>query len=223
MGQDLGTSSSMRKALRTLGTILVNIGSSQSKATNRSSYTCTLQYLDPSDYPRALQAFLRYHTRRAPFADYRKSWDYAEDPEIFWQLHFDDNIPLSTLAHRLFYTLANSVPCERNFSSMKVLHSKLRSRLTIERVNKLLYIQINRRTLKRDGKVRVLGDAENEEDEADTTEEEGEEAFAHIPAVQQGSEDVVMTSDDELGSLSLYSASLSGVLLNRLLIYVVRS
>ena len=136
MGQDLGASSSMRKALRTLGTILVDIGSSQSKATNRSSYTCTLQYLDPSDYPRALQAFLHYHTRRAPFADYRKSWDYAEDPEIFWQLHFDDSIPLSTLAHRLFYTLANSVPCKRNFSSMKVLHSKLRSRLTVERINK---------------------------------------------------------------------------------------
>ena len=92
--------------------------------------------LIPPTIQRALQAFLRYHTRRAPFADYRKSWDYAEDPEIFWQLHFDDHIPLSTLAHRLFPTLANSVPCKRNFSSMKVLHSKLRSRLTVERINK---------------------------------------------------------------------------------------
>jgi hypothetical protein len=99
---------------------------------------------------------------------------------MFWQLHFDDNIPLLKLADRLFYTLANSVPCERNFSSMNILHSKARSRLTMERINKLLYIQINRRTLRRDNKVRVLEDVE---DEANTIEAEVEEVIPHIMAV----------------------------------------
>jgi hypothetical protein len=116
---------------------------------------------------------------------------------MFWQLHFDDNIPLSKLADRLFHTLANSVPCERNFSSMNILHSKAHSRLTIERINKLLYIQINRRTLRRDNKVKVLEDVE---DEANTTEAEVEEVIPHTMAVQEGSEDIEMGSDDELGS-----------------------
>jgi hypothetical protein len=79
---------------------------------------------------------------------------------------------------------------------MNNLQNKKRSRLTIKRVNKLLYIQINRRTLRCDIKVKVL----REEDETDSTEEEAEEAFTHTPAMQEGSGDVVMSSGDELGS-----------------------
>jgi len=33
---------------------------------------------------------------------------------------------------------------------MNLTHTKLRSKLTLERINKLLYIQINRRVLRRD-------------------------------------------------------------------------
>jgi hypothetical protein len=33
---------------------------------------------------------------------------------------------------------------------MNIIHSKIRNRLTLEQVNKLLYTQINRRTLNRD-------------------------------------------------------------------------
>lgn len=39
---------------------------------------------------------------------------------------------------------------------MDLLHTKIRNRLTPERVDKLLYIQLNRRTLRRDQKVHVL-------------------------------------------------------------------
>jgi hypothetical protein len=42
----------------------------------------------------------------------------------------------------------------------------------------------------------VLG----EEDETDATEEEAEEAFTHTPVVQEGFGDVVMSSEDDLGS-----------------------
>ena len=80
----------------------------------------TLKQQIPShgEFLRAQQAFLRYYTRRASFADNHSSWDSAEDPELFWQLHYGDNGALSELADRLLRTLANSVLCERNFSSM---------------------------------------------------------------------------------------------------------
>jgi hypothetical protein len=98
------------------------------------------QYILYTDQGRALVTFLRYYTRKALFADYDSRWDYKDKPEIFWQLHFDECPALSRLADRLIYTLANSVPCERNFSLMNILHSKARNRLTPERVDKLLYI-----------------------------------------------------------------------------------
>jgi hypothetical protein len=66
--------------------------------------------------------------------------------------------------------------------------------LTPKRVNKLLYIQLNRRTLKRDQKVGLL----REEDEGFTTEEEQEEAFCHTAEAQDVSEDVEMGSEGEL-------------------------
>ena len=68
------------------------------------------------------------------------------------KMHYDGRKELYQLATRLFHTPANSVPSERSFSSMGILHSKSRNRLTVERVSKMLYIQVNRRTLGRVGK-----------------------------------------------------------------------
>jgi len=121
-------------------------------------------HIPPNDVPRATQAFLRYYTRRGPFREDHSSWDYVEDPVTFWQLHFDDNNALSELADRVLHTLANSVPCERAFSALNQLHTKTRNALTPERVDKLLYIQINSRTLRRDALAgKTLG--EDEEDD----------------------------------------------------------
>jgi hypothetical protein len=61
----------------------------------------------------------------------------------------------------------------------------------------LINSEFNRRTLRRDIRVKVL----REEDKTDATEEEVlEEAFTHTPEVQEGSGNVVMSSGDELGS-----------------------
>jgi hypothetical protein len=120
-------------------------------------------YIPSNDVPRATQAFLRYYTRRAPFRQDHSSWGYAEDPVTFWQLHFDDNNALSQLADRVLHTLANSVSCERAFSALNQLHTKTRNALTPERVDKLLYIQINSRTLRRDALVKELPEEEDEE------------------------------------------------------------
>ena len=68
---------------------------------------------------------------------------------------------------RLLHTLANSVPSERSFSSMNILHSKLRNRVTVERVSKMLYIQVNRRTLGRASKPAVQLEEELEKTDDD--------------------------------------------------------
>jgi hypothetical protein len=54
------------------------------------------------------------------------------------------------LAYRLHNTFANSIPSERIFSAMKLTHSRFScAALATERVEKLLYIQVNRRVLRR--------------------------------------------------------------------------
>ena len=89
------------------------------------------------------------------------------------KMHYDDRKELYQLATRLFHTPANSVPSERSFSSMNILHSKSRNRLTVERVGKMLYIQVNRRTLARVGKPA----SQLEEKEHETTDDDDDEGL----------------------------------------------
>jgi hAT family C-terminal dimerisation region len=71
----------------------------------------------------------------------------VEDDNIFW-LYASAKCPtLSTFARQLLNTIANSVPSERSWSTMNYIHSKTRNRLSLERVDKLLFIYINSRTL----------------------------------------------------------------------------
>jgi hAT family C-terminal dimerisation region len=95
------------------------------------------------------KAFLLYYTRQGHFREENDAWNKVDNSELFWQLYWDDNNLLANLAIRIFYILANEVPSERVFSAMKILHSKTRNRLTEDRVDKLLFIQINLRTLRR--------------------------------------------------------------------------
>jgi hypothetical protein len=100
---------------------------------------------------------------------------------MFWQLYFDNNNALAQLADRVLHTLANSVPCERAFSALNQLHTKTRNALTPERVNKLLYIQINSRTFRRDALAgKTLRD--EDEDKEDDLVVDGEEdaTFARL-------------------------------------------
>jgi hypothetical protein len=50
---------------------------------------------------------------------------------------------IAKLVIRIFTTVANSVPSERGFSTMKLQHTKLRNRLFPSRVDKLVFIHIN--------------------------------------------------------------------------------
>jgi hypothetical protein len=100
---------------------------------------------------------------------------------MFWQLYFNNNA-LSQLADRVLYILANSIPCERAFSALNQLYIKTRNALTPNRVNKLLYIQINSRTLRRDGLVEKLSEDEDENKEDDLMVNGEEDAIFARPA-----------------------------------------
>jgi hAT family C-terminal dimerisation region len=55
----------------------------------------------------------------------------------------DDAYVLLNLADRLWHTLVTKVPSERAFSAFQIAKSKIRNRLEDNRVNKLLFIQMN--------------------------------------------------------------------------------
>jgi hypothetical protein len=101
----------------------------------------------------------------------------------------------------VLYTLANSVPCERAFSALNQLHTKTRNALTPERVDKLLYIQINSRTLRRDALVKELPEDEDEEEEGDLVVDGDEDATfvrpAHTEEVLPGPDNLAEDSRDE--------------------------
>jgi hAT family C-terminal dimerisation region len=105
---------------------------------------------------------------------------------MFWQLHFNNNNALAQLADRVLHTLANSVPCERAFSALNQLYIKTRNALTPERVNKLLYIQINSRTLRRDALAGKTLRDENEDEEDDLVMDGEEDAiFARLAYINE--------------------------------------
>jgi hAT family C-terminal dimerisation region len=80
---------------------------------------------------------------------------------MFWTSIKDDAPTLANLAIRILSTAANSVPSERAFSTMKLQHTKLRNRLLPSRVDKLVFIHINRRILT-EGPKRLYEMAEQE-------------------------------------------------------------
>jgi hAT family C-terminal dimerisation region len=103
----------------------------------------------------------------------------------------------------VLYILANSVPCERAFSALNQLHTKTRNALTPERVDKLLYIQINSRTLRRDALVKVLPeDEEEDEEEEDDLVVDGDEdatfvRLAHTEDAPPGPDNLAEDLRDE--------------------------
>jgi hAT family C-terminal dimerisation region len=105
---------------------------------------------------------------------------------------------LSQLADRVLHILANSVLCERAFSALNQLYTKTRNALTPERVDKLLYIQINSRTLRRD----TLVEDEDKEEEDDLVVDGEEDATFVGPAYTEealsGPDNLAEGSQDEL-------------------------
>jgi hypothetical protein len=94
--------------------------------------------------------FLNYKRMRQGLkSDELWEQEMVSDAYTFWQFASEYSPGLAELAMRSFETPANSVPSERAFSTINLTHTRYRNRLTIEKVNKICYIHINRRILDR--------------------------------------------------------------------------
>ncbi|QGA15507.1 hypothetical protein EYB26_003165 [Talaromyces marneffei] len=83
------------------------------------------------------------HFRQQDGAFYKaRCWEESEIT-IFWLEAADIAPKLASFANRLIHTVANSVTAERAFSLMNLQHTKIRNRLSVEQVEKLLFLQIN--------------------------------------------------------------------------------
>jgi hypothetical protein len=94
--------------------------------------------------------FVQYKGRRREFAS-EHLWEkqLVESPLDFWDYAASAGPILADFAQRLFSTFPNSLPCERSFSCMKLHQNRLRTHLTIDKFDKLCFIYMNRRTLRR--------------------------------------------------------------------------
>jgi hypothetical protein len=76
---------------------------------------------------------------------------HYDNPIAYWKSYSynETHGVLARLAVRVFEAIANSVTSERAFSTMNLIHSKLRSKIGAEKANKLIYIYMNQRVLDR--------------------------------------------------------------------------
>jgi hypothetical protein len=66
-----------------------------------------------------------------------------EEDGDFWASRSCSHPPLAEYPIRLATTVANTTISERSFSELKRSQTRLRNRLTIERLDKLIYISMN--------------------------------------------------------------------------------
>jgi hypothetical protein len=105
------------------------------------------QYI--TDWLSAYKLFFNFREQRGLFSVASKVWEMVKDRDLFWTYSRPKCPELASFARRLLNTIANSMPSERAWSTMNYIHSKTRNRLSLERVNKLCFIYINTRTLRK--------------------------------------------------------------------------
>lgn len=87
--------------------------------------------------------------------------DYLDNPVLFWAKLKVPGRFLANIAKRLFHCLANSVPSERSFSAQNYIHCNIRNSLLQDKVDKLSFIYVNYRVLKKVAKsINLLTDDE---------------------------------------------------------------
>jgi hypothetical protein len=133
--------------------------------------------------------FVQYKGRRREFAS-EHLWEkqLVESPLDFWDYAASAGPVLADFAQRLLSTPPNSLPCERSFSCMKLQQNRLRTHLTIDKLDKLCFIHMNRRTLRRkltDLKRTLHSLDENEEMAAEIVMAVADAEEAHTGVVQR--------------------------------------
>ena len=92
---------------------------------------------------------LEFRYREERFHNGHFIWEYKHNMRTFWKVARSIAPAIAPIAIRLASTPCNSVPSERSFSILKLLHNKLRNRLKADKVNMLQFIYINRRVIER--------------------------------------------------------------------------
>jgi hypothetical protein len=117
--------------------------------------------------------FLEFRTCASVFGLTYPSATHYDNPIAFWEsyLHNEAHWVLAQLVVRIFEAIANSVASERAFSAMNLIHSK-RSRLGIEKANKLVFIYMNQRVPDKNGDI-FVGDLVEKSSEDQVLLEEG--------------------------------------------------
>lgn len=104
--------------------------------------------------------FLYYINQEGKFESTDGCWKRMDKPLSFWLMKRDET-ELAKLALRIFKTPANSVASEQAFSVQNAIHTKTRNRLTPDKVDKLVYIYRNSRTLGDALKIREIEEAQS--------------------------------------------------------------
>jgi hypothetical protein len=125
-----------------------------SKDLGSDKVECAERFLErfypADDYPRVLILFHEYLAREGPLFEPSSALNAMEKrPRMYWQRMANLGHPLGDIAVRIFSTLSNSVPSERSFSTMNLIHTQFRNRLASEHADALAFVYHNARVLDR--------------------------------------------------------------------------
>jgi hypothetical protein len=171
---------------------------------HRAVHRCLVQHgLDPVEAGRELY---RLHSCQDQFMLSNDTlWAYKTDPQQFWGIAKYFAPKIGVLACRFNQTLCSSVPSERGFSAMKLIHSQMRNRLAEDRVDKLIYIHMNQRVLRRKPKKKrdltktSLGGPQREEWDIEDDEDDEIEARMLAEFALKALSEVVVEVSEESG------------------------
>ncbi|XP_066345436.1 uncharacterized protein [Miscanthus floridulus] len=100
----------------------------------------------------------KFQSREGPFskklARTFENFDYNPGKTSWWWLYGTETPALQKMATRILSLTASSSGCERNWGGFDGVHTKKRNRLTVDRLNKLVYIQFNNRLLNKRAKIK---------------------------------------------------------------------
>jgi Protein of unknown function (DUF 659)/hAT family C-terminal dimerisation region len=144
--------------------------------------------------------FDSFRAQFTPFESARRFWSHTENPKLFWHSASSHTQFLGQLAFRLFSLPVNSVASEQAFSIQNLIHSKIRSALQSERVDKLTYTYINGRVLYNIDKIMELGNTGKSKRPSEMTIQDEvllEDVFLAIEQEERSSATIINEAEDE--------------------------
>ena len=115
-----------------------------------------LEHLPNGQWEAFQISFWKFRLSKDDFSSLNISYSYRANPISYWESLQGDHPEIAKFAQRIFELVCNSVPSERAFSTMNLIHTPQRNRLDPEKVSMLSYIYMNQRVFDRlEGKVHL--------------------------------------------------------------------